>query len=354
MCCPPDCGNDVDAAFERNDDAVDFSFEAPTALTTTENDEQNNLRDHQADGDLVDEDLIEIDVANLDEKCNLWDYQAVKEVVDEDSIEMDIANLNEINDEFPPCDGDDGDSDKRLGRHSQRRMKVLSRRLPYSDDELLFLDCGQDVIDFGEDGVVVAAGSGSYAMTTRSREFRSLKSLRGRIEAADALVQSRAPSYIEFQAKAWHPELSSHPSLPGLCDNGDNLTSTDDRAPSILRSSAIDYQSQRTFVTIPSRSKPHASSRSAHEFLEALQSAAVEACSSDTAERLTGNESCFDMIGDNNNNRYLNPKPSVVVMEFLGIIRESRVRPQASPFRLMKKVWTLIAQWHPDAKEAGD
>ena len=30
-------------------------------------------------------------------------------------------------------------------------------------------------------------------------------------------------------------------------------------------------------------------------------------------------------------------------MEFLAIVAESRGRPQASPFHLMKKVWTLIA-----------
>ncbi|KAL3806924.1 hypothetical protein ACHAXA_000214 [Cyclostephanos tholiformis] len=310
VCPPQDCGcGDVDADFGKNTDAVDVSFEGTTALTTTENDEQ----------------------------CNMWDL--LGDVVDEDLIEIDVADLDEKDAEFPRSDGDDG----RLGRQSQRRMKVQSRCLPYSDDELYFVGRQQEVMDVGNKDAIVVTGSGSYSTATKSRETRSLNSLRGRIEAANVVVQSRAPSYIEFRAKVWHPELSSYPSLPGICNDDDVSTPTDDRAPSISCTSAIDYQSQRTFVMIPPRSKPHASSRSAQEFLKALQSAAVEAYASVAAERLTGNESGLDMIGDNNKNGNLNTEPSVVVMEFLAIIRESRERPQMSPFHLMKKVWTLIA-----------
>ena len=175
--------------------------------------------------------------------------------------------------------------------------------------------------------------------------MRSLDFLRGRIEAADALVQSSAPSYIEFRAKAWHPELSSPPSLRGFRDDDVFLTPADDKAPhSRVRTTAIDYRSQRTFVAIPPRSKPHSSSGLAREFLEALHSAAMEAFSSVASdERTTSYGPGSDNFDDNNYDRKRNTKPLFVVMEFLAIIRESREKPQSSPFHLMKKVWTLIA-----------
>jgi hypothetical protein len=151
--------------------------------------------------------------------------------------------------------------------------------------------------------------------------MRSLEFLRGRIEAADALVQTKAPSYIEFQAKVWHPELLS--ASPGVVKENDGVNAHDEGVPSTMSTAAIDYRSHRTFVAIAPRSKPHASSASAGEFLTALQSAAVEASSSVAGRR--------------------NPRPSDAVMEFLAIVAESRERPQTSPFHLMKKVWTLIA-----------
>jgi hypothetical protein len=96
------------------------------------------------------------------------------------------------------------------------------------------------------------------------------------------------------------------------------------------------------FAVNPPCSMPHSSSALAWEFLEALQSATLEAFSLVAAEPLMGNRSGLDRIDDNNNDGKQNTKLSVVVMKFPAIIRESRERPQAFPFHPMKKVWTLI------------
>ena len=292
-----------------------------------------------------------------DELCSPWDcgHDDGDDVVDEDSIEVVVwDDLDDGTDADPPRGDDEGYDGE--GRSRRRRLKIRSRPLPYSDDELFFLGRRQRE-------EVFHVGDGDCASTTtatteaRTKRMRSLESLRGRIEAADALVQSRAPTYIEFRARTWHPELPSSSSPPrrGVADEDDDAN--DDGSPGGGSAAAMDYRSMRTFVAIAPRSRPHASSASAREFLAALQSAAAEASppmiaagrlrtgdgSRSSEDRVDDNEEEDDGGGGGSGGGRWYPRPSDAVMEFLAIVAESRGRPQASPFHLMKKVWTLIA-----------
>ncbi|KAL3805255.1 hypothetical protein ACHAW5_010488 [Stephanodiscus triporus] len=259
-------------------------------------------------------------VAN-DEHCSLWEYGDNGDVMDEDSIEVVVVDDDNTDADSLGSDGDDN-GDERRGGYRRQRLKIQSRCLPYSKDELLFLGHRHKVSDFSDgDDAAVSSAAVAGGVAERSSEMRSLDFLRGRIEAADALVQTKAPSYIEFQARVWHPELLS--ASPGVVKENDGVKAHVEGVPSTMSTAAIDYRSHRTFVAIAPRSKPHASSASAGEFIAALQSAAVEASFSDAGRR--------------------NPRPLDAVMEFLAIVAESRERPQTSPFQLMKKVWTLIA-----------
>ncbi len=204
---PLDCGNDdIDAEFGRNADAVDVLLGGTTAQTTADNDEQ----------------------------INLWDYGATGDIVD--------ADLGETITEFLPSNGDndDGNSKKQWGQHRQQQMKIQNR-LPYFDNNLFILGHRYEVCQVGNKGVVAVTRSGLHKTTVRLREMRSLKSLRWQIDLADALVQSWVPSYIEFQEKVWHPKLLLLPLFPVVRYNVVVLTPTGDQVLLRKCTTVIDY-----------------------------------------------------------------------------------------------------------------
>ncbi|KAL3782761.1 hypothetical protein HJC23_003082 [Cyclotella cryptica] len=123
-----------------------------------------------------------------------------------------------------------------------------------------------------------------------------ISSVQEQIRRADALIQSTVPSYLEFKSKGWM-ELDSLPT-----------TAKDEH---------------RKLVPVPPSEKLHASSHAAREFLSLLKATALKA--------------------NSNSNPLANDK----VMEFLTIIKESRINigndsSITNPYQLMKRVWNLI------------
>lgn len=199
-------------------------------------------------------------------------------------------------------------------------MEIRSTRLPLSSDMLVW-----------ENGADVGAGADMDEAAPR----RLRLSLRERIARADMLVQSRVPSCIEFRARRWvdSPVVGasawkavhdgSNGTVAGTAtnatqnaDNGEDNDARSWRRP-------VDYREERSFFVMPPRSKFHASSNAAREFLAALHAAATDSAGSSS-------------------------EATAVVMRFLSIIKESREngpgqgRGTSSPFFLMKKVWKLI------------
>ncbi|KAL7486253.1 hypothetical protein ACHAW6_011837 [Cyclotella cf. meneghiniana] len=123
-----------------------------------------------------------------------------------------------------------------------------------------------------------------------------ISSVQDQIRKADALIQSNAPSYLEYRSKGW----MDSGSIP--------TTATDEK---------------RKLVPVPPSEKPHASSGAAQEFLSLLKSTAL--------------------LAYNNSNPLANDK----VMEFLTIVKESRNNNAnnssiKNPYQLMKRIWKFI------------
>lgn len=119
----------------------------------------------------------------------------------------------------------------------------------------------------------------------------------------------------------------------------------------------INYRTHETFFAVTPRLKSYATTKSAKDFLIALHCASIEASSSATdtsiqtedgsAKTAEGEPYCKVMNngsqgGLDTDTAAVSTSSLGVMVEFLNIITESRMKPQNSPFYVMKKVWSLI------------
>jgi hypothetical protein len=110
----------------------------------------------------------------------------------------------------------------------------------------------------------------------------------------------------------------------------------------------VDYRTQQSFFSLPPCLKSYGTTKLAQEFLAALHNAAVDASATTTTTARDGSTLAYEnSFGDDKGSKdpdagAISPSALGVTMEFITIIAESRLKPQDSPFCLMKKVWTLI------------
>ena len=209
-------------------------------------------------------------------------------------------------------DESDEEDDTKVDIDVVDLLQVSSRKLPFSDTPVLNPPISDEA----------SASKSKSANDSSGKEVPSrLLSLRERIEKADAAIQSKAPSSIEFGAKSWIDKTTASSSVARGSGNSD-MRGSAQRLPNRQGNTTFIRRDQQSFFSIPPRAKPYPSTNSAQEFLTQLHSMASEAVAAGGSSPVSS--------------------ANAVVMEFLTIVRESRVNPPQTPFHLMKKVWELI------------
>ena len=304
------------------------------------------------------------------------DEYACDELVSITTNAVDIDLIGESGDD------DDDDSNHQYYNQQKRqrreRLEIQSRHMPQSGN-VFYWSCSKPSSGSSRASKEGEKGPPGTSTDTPATLIR-LHSLQRRVEREDVLIQSMAPSCIEFRAMQWGERTNTETSLThGLsaatlpaAKTGLQLGTTEQTKlmsqgaeksdDAIIRvndctNPLVDYTTQQTFFTLAPCKKSYATTKVAHDFLSALQNAAGEASATTTTARTSeknistlaaGSQIRF---GNVENGRHLDPKtdtstsspyPLGVIMECLSIIAESRSKPQNAPFHLMKRIWTLI------------